>query len=116
MFCVCVDVASSPGPFEKSDFSNGPWDEASVDDVVRLGVEPWRGFNLAEVLKIEFFALSGRESSLVQTFCQSCVHLDLGNLAVHIFQRFVIQGCPTLNASHLYDLILEVLCTVMKSK
>ena len=44
----------------------------TVDDVGRLGVEPWRGckfFVLAEGLKIEFFlALSGRESSLVQTF------------------------------------------------
>ena len=39
-----------------------------VDDVVRLGMEPWRGckfFILAEGLKIEFI---GRESSLVQTF------------------------------------------------
>ena len=38
-----------------------------VDDVVRLGVELWRGckfFFLAEGLKIEFFlALSGREST-----------------------------------------------------
>ena len=42
-----------------------------VDDVVRLGVELWRGckfFILAEGLKIEFLALSGRESSLVQVF------------------------------------------------
>ena len=41
-----------------------------VDDVVRLGVEPWRGANfiLVEGLKIEFLALSGSESSLVQAF------------------------------------------------
>ena len=37
---------------------------------------------LAEGLKIEgFFALSGEESSWVQTFCQSCVHFDFIHLS-----------------------------------
>ena len=43
-----------------------------------------------------FLALSGRESSLVQTFCESCVHFDITHPSVHMTQRFVIQGCPTL--------------------
>ena len=35
---------------------------------------------LPEVLKIEvFLELSGRESSLVQTFCESCVHLAVAD-------------------------------------
>ena len=51
---------------------------------------------LAEGLKIEFFlALSGRESSLVQTFCESRVHLDITHPSVHMTRGFVIQGCPT---------------------
>ena len=33
-------------------------------------------FILAEGLKIDFLALSGRESSLVQTFRESCVHFS----------------------------------------
>ena len=33
-------------------------------------------FILAEGLQIEFLALSGSESRVVQTFCESCVHLD----------------------------------------
>ena len=41
-------------------------------------------------------ALSGRESSLVQTFCEPCVHLDIAHPSVHMARRFVIQGCPTL--------------------
>ena len=53
-------------------------------------------FILAEGLKIELLALSGRESSLVQTFCESCVHLDITHPSVRMTQRFVIQGCPTL--------------------
>ena len=44
-----------------------------------------------------FLALSGRESSLVQTFCESCVHLDITHPSVYMTRRFVIQGCPTLN-------------------
>ena len=48
---------------------------------------------LAEGLK---FALSGKGSSLVQHFCQSCVHFDLAHVAIHMVLRFVIQGCPTL--------------------
>ena len=47
--------------------------------VVRLGVEPWRGsmqiFVLAKGLNLEFLALLGRESSSVDNFCESCVHL-----------------------------------------
>ena len=42
-----------------------------VDDVVRRGVEALdrvQNFILAEGLKSDFFAISGRESSLVQTF------------------------------------------------
>ena len=46
-----------------------------------------------------FLALSGRESSLVQTFCQSCVHLDITHSSVHMTQRFVIQGHPTAKYS-----------------
>ena len=54
---------------------------------------------LAEGLKIKsFLALSGRESSLVQTFCESCVHLDITHPSVHMTRRFVIQGCPTLKS------------------
>ena len=58
-------------------------------------------FILAEGLKIEFFfALSGRESSLVQTFCESCEQLDITHPCVHMTRRFVIQGCPTLNVKN----------------
>ena len=43
-------------------------------------------FILAEGLKIEFSfgALSVRESSLVQTFCESCVHFDFTRSSVHM--------------------------------
>ena len=51
---------------------------------------------LAEGLKIEFFALSGRESSLVQIFCESCEQLYITYPSDHMTRRFVIQGCPTL--------------------
>ena len=71
-----------------------------VNDVVRLGdgaLERVQIFILAEGLKIDFFlALSGRESSLVQTFCKSCAHLDITHPSVHMSRRFVIQSCPTL--------------------
>ena len=53
-------------------------------------------FILAEGLKVSFLALSDRESSLLQTFCESCVHLDINHPSVHMTWRFVIQGCPTL--------------------
>ena len=46
-----------------------------------------------EGLKIEPY----RESSLVQTFCESCVHFDFTHSSIHMNWRFVIQGCPTLN-------------------
>ena len=45
---------------------------------------------------MSFLALSARESSLVQTFCESCVRLDITHQSVHMARRFVIQGCPTL--------------------
>ena len=46
---------------------------------------------------MSFFALSGRESSLVQTFCcEFCVQLGITHPSVHMTRRFVIQGCPTL--------------------
>ena len=45
---------------------------------------------------MSFLALSGRESSLIQTFCESCLHLDITHPSVHMTQRFVTQGCPTL--------------------
>ena len=67
--------------------------------VVRLGGGPLKRvqiFNLAEGLKIEFLALSGRESSLVQTFFESCEQLDITHPSIHMTQTFVIQGCPTL--------------------
>ena len=55
-------------------------------------------FILAEGLKDEFFLiLSGRESSLLEIFWQSCVDFDLAHLAVHIIWRFVIQAFPTLS-------------------
>ena len=53
-------------------------------------------FILAEGLNIEFLALSGREGSLVQTFCESCEQLDITHPSDHMTQRFMIQGCPTL--------------------
>ena len=37
-------------------------------------------------------ALSGRESSLVQIFCESCEQLDIIHPSVHMTWRFVIQG------------------------
>ena len=51
-------------------------------------------FILAEELKIEF---SGRESSLVQTFCESCEQLEITHPSIHMTRRFVTQGCPTLS-------------------
>ena len=43
-----------------------------------------------------FLALSSRGSSFVVIFCKSCVHFDFTQLAIHMIQRFMIQGCPTL--------------------
>ena len=48
---------------------------------------------------MSFLALSARESSSVQTFCESCVRLDITHQSVHMARRFVIQGCPTLNGT-----------------
>ena len=42
--------------------------------------------------------LSGKESSLVQTFCESCEQLDITHPSVHMVRLFVVQGCPTLTA------------------
>ena len=47
---------------------------------------------------MSFLALSGRESSLVQTFCESCEQLDITHPSDHMTRRFVIQGCPTLTS------------------
>ena len=38
-----------------------------------------------------FWAISGRECSLVQSFCESSVHFDFAHLATHMIQRFVIH-------------------------
>ena len=46
---------------------------------------------LAEELKLIFLALSGREGSLVQAFCESCVYLDFIHSSVHMTRRFVIR-------------------------
>ena len=58
-----------------------------VDDVVRLGVhgalERVQIFILAERLKIEFLTLSGRESCLVQTYCESCEQLHYPSIRQH---------------------------------
>ena len=43
-----------------------------------------------------FLTLSGRESNLVQTFCESCEQLDITHPSVPMTHRFVIQGCPNL--------------------
>ena len=59
-------------------------------------------FIIAEGLKM---ALSGRESSLVQTFCEFCIHLDIAHPSVHMTHRFVIQGCPTLNIRREIELL-----------
>ena len=49
-------------------------------------------YYLAEGLKkLSFLALSGRESSLVQTFCESCVHFDITHPSVHITRRSVLS-------------------------
>ena len=45
---------------------------------------------------MSFLALSGRESSLVQTFCESCEQLNVTHPSTRMTRRFVIQGCPTL--------------------
>ena len=74
-----------------------------VDDVVRVGVELWRG---CKGLKIEFFALSGRESS-----CESCEKLDITHPSVHMTQRFVIQGRPTLISISM----MRLCCLITKS-
>ena len=62
-------------------------------------------------------ALSGRESSLVQTFfCEFCVQLDITHPSVHMIRRFVIQGCPTLICivCVLYETISTVLVSDVK--
>ena len=71
-------------------------------------------FILAEGLKIEFFlTLSGRESSLVQTFCESCEQLDITLPSVHMTRRFVIQGCP--NLMKLFCLYTCTVCSMLVS-
>ena len=51
---------------------------------------------LAERRKSNFLALSGTESSFVQTFWESCVHFDFTHSSFHMIRRFVIQSFPTL--------------------
>ena len=60
-------------------------------------------FILAEGIKIIVLALSGRESSLVQTFCESCVYLDITLPSILMTQRFVIEGCLTLKLNNRFD-------------
>ena len=48
---------------------------------------------------MNFLALSGRESILVQTFCESCVHFDFTHSSIHMTRKFAIQGFPTINAN-----------------
>ena len=57
---------------------------------------------------MSFLALSARESSLVQTFCESCVRLDITHQSVHMARRFVIQGCPTLKESYPSPVVLHI--------
>ena len=55
-----------------------------VNDVVRLGVEPWRGC----ILPLRFWwALSGRGSGFAPSFSQLCVHFDFAHLVVNMTQR-----------------------------
>ena len=72
-----------------------------VDDVVRQGVKFGEDANflLAERLGIE-----GRESGLVQTFCESCVHFDY----THAFIYPHNSECPTL--SYLNPLLHILVC------
>ena len=67
-----------------------------ADDVVRLGVELWRGrefFILAEGLQVEFFWHYQVEKAVL---CILFVFTLTSPISVHMTQRFVIQGCPTL--------------------
>ena len=51
-----------------------------------------------EVLLLLSASSSDLESSLVQTFCESSVHLDINtHPSVHMTRRFVIQGVSYLN-------------------
>ena len=42
---------------------------------------------------LRFLPLSDGGCSLVHSFCQSCVHFDFANLAIHMVWGFMIQGC-----------------------
>ena len=64
---------------------------------VAIALEMMQIFILAKGLKIDFWALLARESSLVQTFYESCVDFDFTHSFVHMTLRFVIQVCPTLS-------------------
>ena len=46
---------------------------------------------------LNVMALSGRESSLVQSSLESCVRFDFTHSFVHMARRFVTQGCPTIS-------------------
>ena len=56
---------------------------------------------------MSFLALSGRESSLLQTFCKSCVHLDITHPSIHMTRRFGTQGCPPTLITKLYQKTLS---------
>ena len=73
-----------------------------VDGVVRLGMHGALErvqilFKLRDYEVSFFLSFSVNESSLTQSFCESCVHFGFTHSSVHINRRFVIQGCPTLS-------------------
>ena len=51
-------------------------------------------------------AISSRQSSLVQPFCESCVHFDFIHSSVHMTQRLVIHSCPTLSLLQLPKFVI----------
>ena len=70
-----------------------------VDDVVRLGVEPWRGCNffffLPEGLKMSFFWHCQVEKAVWYKLFVNLVYTS--NPSIHMTRRFVIQGYPASN-------------------
>ena len=56
-----------------------------------LALERMQVFVLPDGLISEFYGHFGRESSLVQTFCESCIHFDFTHLSFLITLRFVIE-------------------------
>ena len=81
--------------------------------------EPWGGcknFILAKGLKIEFLGIITRKQfNLVHTFYESCVHFDsVTHSSIHMTQKFMIQGCPTL--VHLSNKNSNLTCNKYKHK